>query len=398
MVVYYPREVEEVVRKSLSSDQSAIIVGPRQAGKTTLLRYLSETTGIPYYNLESPRIRRLFENVDDVPHVLGKRFFLDEAQRDHDIGQKLKYLVDEYSVVFAASGSGSFDVKVKVSGELVGRAKKVVLLPLSFGEFVRWRSSENVYEEYSEIRETSYRILSGEEDEPPITYSPELERLWEEYVVYGGYPRVVLEGQPDEKRELLRELVDMYIERDVIGGIGIKNYFGFLRLLELLSHTVTSIFKFSTAQETSGITYKTLQEYLSILLLTFVVFPVFPLPLSRASIRKAPKFYFYDLGLRNAVIDDFRPFSSRNDRGAILENFVARALYEHRKIHYFRSKGGQEVDFIYRNIPVEVKTQRKVSRTLYTIAKKLETPHSILISPGRFEKREGLFIIPPWFL
>ncbi len=398
MVKYLPREAEADVVRWLERGKSVVLVGPRQAGKTTLLKHLSEERGWEYLTLDDEAIRRLFEDVKDFARMYrGKTVLIDEAQYDENVGRKLKYLYDVEGMQFVASGSGSFDIKVRVSGELVGRAARVELLPLNFSEFVRWKMP-SIHDAYAECRDAVYRIVAGEDVEPPLRDIPQLAPLWREYVVTGGYPEVVLAEGVDEKRELLRQIVSLYIDRDVVGGLGVREYEKFRRAMSYLAYIVSAPLKKAALAEAADASYQTIQSYLSILMLTFVVFPVYALPVSAGSLRKMPKIYFFDNGLRNVLIGDLNPYARRMDRGALLENFVARHLRDRFQIHYFRTKVGGEVDFVAGRVPIEVRASGRISRALHGLMERLEAPHAVVVYEGKFRKEGDIYFVPPWFL
>ena len=383
---------EGEIERWLKRGKSVVLVGPRQAGKTTLLKHLSEKHGWEYISLDSPRYLEEFSRIEDIPKLHRSPLLIDEAQYDPEIGRKLKYLHDVEGFRFVASGSGSFDVKVKVSGELVGRAARVELLPLSFEEFVLWKD-ESTYELYKECREAIDRILKGEYVDPPVEYSARLEELWKEYVIYGGYPEAVLS---DMKEEILEQIFKTYIDRDVVASLGVRDYWKFTRLLRHIVNTLTTPFIKSTAQNYAEISFKTLESYISILYRTFILFEVPPLP-GYSSVKRSTKLYFYDNGLINTITGDFRPFNLREDAAKLLENFVARHLLERGRLYYYRSERG-EVDFVINRTPVEVKLGDRSNRALINLAERMNKPYGIVVRPGRFKKKEKVVFVPPWFL
>ena len=389
MVKYLPRLAEAEVEGWLDQGKSVVLVGPRQAGKTTLLKHLAEKHGWEYITLDIPRYQEEFSRIEDVPKLHSSPLLIDEGQYDPEIGRKLKYLYDVEGFRFVASGSGSFDVKVKVSGELVGRAARVELLPLSFGEFVLWRD-ENIWDVYRECRKAFGEVLEGRDREPPLEYSARLEELWKEYVIFGGYPEVVLH---QNREDMLEQIYKTYLDRDVVGFLGVREYWKFSKLLRHLVNTLTTPFKKSTAMNYADISYKTLETYVSILLRTFIVFEVPPLA-TYSSVKKMTKIYFYDNGIINTIKGDFRPFDTREDGAALLENYVARHLLDYGKVYYYRSDVG-EVDFVVRGTPLEVKLGDRASRSLYSLSQRLGR-RGILVRPGRFERREKVYMVPPW--
>ena len=398
MVKYLPRDVEIEVEKWLDRGLSVVLVGPRQSGKTTLLKHLADKHGWKYLTLEDPATLRAFNDIKTFARLHRGILLIDEAQLDPGVGRKLKYLYDVEEMKFIASGSGSFDIKVKVMGELVGRAARLVLLPLDFGEMVKWKTEDNVYELYLESREAVYRLLKGGDDELPVKELPYLEDLWKEYVVYGGYPAIVL-AEGKTKEELLDQLVIAYIDRDVVSSLGIRERIKFLKVAQFLAGSVGSPLKKNSAMEAAGVSFQTLENYLTILDATFITFAVPPFSRSLSNLRKAPKIYFYDTGFRNILLGDLRPFTLRQDRGPLLENFVARHLYQrNKKIFYYRTKSGGEVDFVVNNIPVEVKIGGKATPILHNLRKSLDSPFGVIIHLGPYSREGDIVRIPAYFL
>ena len=400
MVKYYPRKLETEVEKWIQKGKSVVLTGPRQAGKTTLLKHLAEKHGWPYYTLDDVEILETLRNVKEFARIYGDNVIvIDEGQYDRDIGRKVKYLHDVEGIRVVVSGSGSFDVKVPVTGELVGRAAKLELLPLSFDEFLSWRASANVQEVYLECREAAYRILSGEDDEPPVANVPALETLWKEYIVFGGYPEVVLEEGARAKEETIRQIISAYIDRDILGLLGVREHEKFRKTVEYLARIVGTPLKISSLAQSAGASYQTVRGYISLLTSTYVLFPVPPFPSSPSTLRKAAKYYFYDVGVRNEVVGDFRPFDLRQDQGALMENFVARHLkQEFGRVYHYRTKAGREVDFVVGKVPVEVKASGRVTRLLKNVERKIDASHSVVIGTRPFSRENTTYYLPVWFL
>lgn len=400
MVEYLPRKLETEVEKWVQRDKSVVIVGPRQAGKTTLLKHLAEKHGWPYYTLDDIEILETLRNVKEFARIYGeKMIIIDEGQYDKEIGRKIKYLHDVEGIRVIVSGSGSFDIKIPVTGELVGRAARLEVLPLSFDEFLLWKSDENVYDVYSECREAVYNILRGKDDEPPVTDISAIRTLWKEYAVFGGYPEVVLEDNINAKEERIQQIISAYVDRDIVGFLGVREYEKFRKTLEYLARIVSTPLKIASLTQSAGTSYQTATNYISLLISTYILFSVPPLPTSAGTLRKASKYYFYDTGVLNEVVNDFRPFDTRQDQGVLLENFVARHLkQEFGRIYHYRTKAGGEVDFIVMNVPVEVKLSGKATRMLKNVEKRLESPHSVVIGQGPFSKRNTTYYVPAWFL
>ena len=396
MVKYFSRIVEERVRKFLGMGKSVVVVGPRQAGKTTLLKHLSEVYGAPYFSLDDPETLEALKDVKVFRKLVeGQIFFLDEAQRDEEIGRKLKYLHDLEELRFVVSGSGSFDVKVKVSGELVGRAFRVELLPLSFGEFLLWKD-ERLYGLYDECKETVWSYIR-EGERIDCTDIP-LKNKWEEYVTFGGYPEVVLSDSAQEKWEVLSQILFSFVDRDALSAFGVRRRSLFLDVLRLIAKSVGSLFSKSSVASALGTTYHTIDQYIAILLYSFIVFEARQPLRSFSDIRKRPKLYFYDLGLRNLLTTDKRPFPLRDDKGRILENYVARRIREEEETVTFYRKKKTEIDFLVRNTAVEVKLTPKPTRAIIRAVEEGLVERVLLVGGERVSEAKGIPVVPPWMV
>ncbi len=396
MVKYFPRVAEGRVKKFLEMGKSVVLAGPKQAGKTTLLKYLSEVYNAPYFSLDDPEILELLKDVKTFKNfVRGSLFFLDEAQRDEEIGRKLKYLHDLENLRFVVSGSGSFDVKVKVSGELVGRAFRVELLTLSFGEFLLWKD-ERLYNLYDECREQIWSYIR--EGERIDCRDLPLKSKWEEYVTFGGYPEVVIGDSVQKKWETLSQILFSFVDRDALSAFGVRRRSLFLDTLRLIAKSVGSLFSKSSVADALGTTYLTIDHYIAILTSSFIIFEARQPLTSFSDIRKRPKLYFYDLGLRNLLSTDKRPFSLRDDKGKILENYVARRVREEEERVTFYKKKNLEIDFLVENTAIEVKLAPKPTKAIIRAMKEGLAERVLLVGGEKVSTIKGILAVPPWML
>ncbi|HDJ96749.1 MAG TPA: ATP-binding protein [Candidatus Aenigmarchaeota archaeon] len=395
---YYPRKIEEKLDKWLKRKEFILIRGPRQAGKTTLLLRLKEKLkNSEYVTLEDPEWRDAFqEDVKGVVETFLRRnkslLLLDEAQYIKDIGEKLKLIYDLYAdkLKVIATGSGSFDVKVNVGKHLVGRVAYFELMPLSFEEFVLWKDKRL----YEILRNYIYSfekfVSTGKLNVKPV-FERSFRSLLEEYIVYGGFPAVVRENDIEMKKEILKNLEITYLEKDVGFFFGVRQLEKFRRLLKFLSFNVGDILKFSTACSTVGMDYKTLENYLEVLSQTFIIDLVPPFHRNISTeLRKAKKVYFFDTGLRNAILNNFVTLDSRKDCGHLLENFVwiqLRQLLD--EVKFWRTTGKAEIDFIgfkeNKFFPIEVKTTgSKTSKSMVRFIETYEPKVAVVFTFSRF--------------
>ena len=272
---------------------------------------------------------------------------------------------------------------------MVGRAKRLVLLPLSFEEFIQWKRPE-LLDHYRKIREW---IWKQNDQDPPFREHPTLEILWKEYVRFGGYPEVV---KGEEKKELLSVILENYVDKDIVADLGVRSREAFVEVLKVIAASLGSPISKNKIAETVGINYRTVEHYLSLLKETFLTFEVPRLAGTVKSIRRRKKLYFIDVGIYNWLLGDFRPFDLREDRGKLLENYVARLLFQRKEEFYFYRTPSGEVDFVTSHVAIEVKTGGRIPKLLRRMAE--EGKRTLLVTPGRLDERKGILKVPPWFI
>ncbi|MEM3503547.1 MAG: ATP-binding protein [Nitrososphaeria archaeon] len=398
---YYPRKIEEKLDQWIDRREVLIIRGPRQSGKTTLLLHLKEKYGGSYVTFEDEEMLSTFE---EAPKEFIERFlksgkeilFLDEAQYCGKVGKNLKLLFDLFSdkVKFIITGSGSFDIKVEVGKYLVGRAIYFELFPLTFEEFLLWKAKDlhKIFVGYrSQVEDF---ILDGKSLDCKPAFQKEFNSLLEEYLVFGGFPAVVKEKDEQVKVELLKNLARTYIEKDVFFFLNVREIEKFRKLANYLSLTIGSILELSSIMREIGMDYRTLDNYISILLNTYIISLVPPYYKNLVTeLRKAKKVYFTDTGLRNSLISNFLPLENRVDKGALLENFVYNELKSSGyNIKYWRTTGKAEVDFIIEKhgqvVPVEVKSLGKIERGFINFINMYKPKNALVLTDREFTVKE----------
>jgi len=295
------RTIESGLRKAIISgpDRGIVLYGPRQAGKTTLLKHIFTTVKQPALWLTGddlrtqelfgePRLDRLEEAVGD-----SKLVVIDEAQRIPNIGLSTKLLIDEFHIRVVLSGSSSFDLANKVSEPLTGRITTMFLYPLSISEL-----SKDILTKQSDILEGLLR--------------------------YGMYPAVQARRGELEKEHYLADLINTYLYKDMLMIEGIRKPKKLLDLLSLLALQVGSEVSIAELCSRLGLSRPIVEKYLNILEKMFVIVNVRGLSRNlRKEIYKTSKYYFLDVGLRNALIRNTNPLSIRSDSGVLFENFCA---------------------------------------------------------------------------
>jgi len=365
--------VSRLQAPSLHQDRVSLLIGPRQSGKSTLIwRCLKQQPGpYLYVNCEEPSLRELAASpaffLDEVESIApdASGFFFDEVQHLEEAGLFLKGLADlMVHKPIVATGSSSFHLRSKTRESLAGRAERHLILPFAFDEV---RSEHRA--------PTVQAVMEG--------------RIWEDLLLWGGYPEVYLST---EKQAVLNRLVEAFILRDASDLYHIKNPAAFRRLLGLAASQIGDLTNFSNLAEALGISVNTVSQYLSILEESHIIQMVPPyVGGKRAEITSRPKIYFIDNGLRNALFGGFTPLEGRNDIGKLMENLVFTELCKYTNplldaIHFWRSSSQAEVDFVlvrdHRLVAVEVKALRMkkpgVSRSLRSFIDAYK-PHKVLV-------------------
>jgi predicted AAA+ superfamily ATPase len=327
-VIYYTRAIQSIIQSRLFSGKAIILYGARQVGKTTLVRTLmqSYSDDALYLNCDEPDIReKLTEKTSTELHALlgsKKLIVLDEAQRIRNIGLTIKLIVDNYpDVQVIATGSSSLDLSNSLVEPLTGRKIELTLFPLAISE-----------------------LLS---QETPL----ELQRRLERYLIYGQYPGIIHADDPETS---IREIAKSYLYRDALEYQTVRNPDMIRKLLQALALQVGAEVSYTELAGLLGIDKVTVSRYISLLERSFIIFTLPPLSRNlRKEIGKMHKVYFYDLGIRNALINNFNSLSLRNDIGALWENFVIieRIKINHNKqkyvnTYFWRTYDHQEIDYL----------------------------------------------------
>jgi len=310
-----------------------IIQGPRQTGKTTLIQNnLSSMKQYKqiYLTGDSIEAKTIFSSQSlDTISSFAKNYDLiaiDEAQKIEGIGLGLKILVDHIPEIrVIATGSSSFDLVNKIGEPLVGRATRLNLYPISVAELQS--DGLNAYE---------------------------IQQNLQQYLIYGFYPEVITAETILQKREYLRNLVDMYLLRDVLEFAGIKGLKFIVSLLKLLAFQIGNLVSLTELGQNLQANVRTVAKYLDLLEKTYIIKSLCGFSRNqRKEITKKNKYYFFDTGVRNALIGNFNEMQVRNDVGALWENFLVMERLkkqEYTRLHannyFWRTWGGQEVDWV----------------------------------------------------
>jgi predicted AAA+ superfamily ATPase len=324
-----PRIIIKSIQNDLFKGKAIIITGPRQVGKTTLLEALRNDHKLNtlWLNCDEPDIRLSLENVTStqLKAMIGKHLlvFIDEAQRVKNIGLTLKLLVDHFKKVqIVATGSSALELANEINEPLTGRKREYHLYPFSTAEMIN---------------------SSSEREE---------KRLLEQRLIYGFYPDIV--NDPGNAQRSLMALSNDYLYKDLLSLESIRKPALLEKILLALAFQIGSEVSFTEIAQSVGADIKTVEHYISLLEKCFIVFQVGAFSRNlRNEIKKGKKIYFYDNGIRNAIIKNFNGIQMRQDIGALWENFL---MSERRKFndynnhfvnsYFWRTHAQQEIDLL----------------------------------------------------
>lgn len=323
------RQIESNIEKDFFKGKIIVILGARQVGKSTLIRMLPFCLSNDTLLLdgENADVHQLLQNANSerLKQLAGnnKVVVIDEAQKIENIGSILKLFAD-YSkhIQVIASGSSAFELRNSLNEPLTGRKFEYNLFPLSFSEMVQ---HSNLLQE---IRQLPQRL------------------------VYGFYPEIVT--HPNDAERMLRFLSDSYLYKDIFLFRGIKKPEKMLELLKLLAWQIGSEVNYNELSRVLKIDNQTVESYIEMLEMAFVIYKLPAYHTNhRTELKKSKKIYFNDLGIRNALINDFRPIEIRNDAGALFENFVINELRkqnEYKQVfanfYFWRNTEQREIDLV----------------------------------------------------
>jgi predicted AAA+ superfamily ATPase len=357
-MAYIKRTIEAKIEHLMENRRALFILGARQVGKTTLLKRTIEKVGndrAVYFDLEkAEHLRGLSGSVDDVVRYITQSIknpherayiFIDEVQYIHDFSKTVKYLVDHYSDKFKLimTGSSSLLIKQTFKESMVGRKDILELYPLSFKEFCLFKGEDRIFELLSEGRDSVIANLS-------VRYA-ELTRLLQEFMIFGGYPEVVLTENKEDKVNLLNDIIGSYILKDVKYLFKIDNIDQFNHLVRYLAVSIGKELNIKGISREVGLYWETVQKHILALQESYILSKIRPYHSNLTTeLRQMPKVYFTDLGVRNTLINNFNELDLRPDRGEIFENYVYNQLYLGKsllaEIKYWKTRNGQEVDFV----------------------------------------------------
>jgi predicted AAA+ superfamily ATPase len=322
------RTLEKLLKSKLHSGKAIVLLGARQVGKTTLLNMLfGNSDAVLWLNGDELDVQTLFATISAtrLKAIFGtkKIIVIDEAQRIQDIGLRMKLITDQIpEVQLVVTGSSSFELANKLNEPLTGRKWEYKMHPLSFAEMV------------------AHHGLLDEK------------RLLEHRLVYGYYPEIITAS--GHEKELLKQLSSSYLYKDVLLLEQIKKPERLIALLQALAYQVGAQVSFNELSRLTGLDAKTVEKYIEVLEQTYVVFRLGSFSRNlRSELKKSRKIYFYDNGIRNALIANFNHIELRTDAGALWENFIVSERIKRNQntqnwanSWYWRTKEQKEIDYV----------------------------------------------------
>ena len=371
------RQIETKAEEYLKNSENHkifFIWGPRRSGKTTVLKKLSQELNVPIFNFDwlsdqekfVPNRENLQKIVASCPVIL-----IDEVQNHPEATIALKILVDHFAVKIIATGSSELRQKTKNFDSLAGRFTECYCLPLSFFEIAK-NNPVPAHEEKNKMQN------------------------WLEHnQIFGAYPEVASAATDSAKIEILQNILDTYVLKDIIALYDLRNAKLAKDILTKIALQIGQEVSLRELANSTGATATTVNNYIEIFIKNYILIPV---PSFKTNARKAvsshKKFYFLDLGLRNILVRDFRSLNLRPDQGNVFENLLAIETWKKIKndklnlsLYFYREYSGQEVDFViedyYKNYHCfESKLQTKNIPAIFPLAHKLTvvTPQNIVES------------------
>jgi len=389
--MYIHRFLEKKIDKYLDKKEIIAILGARQCGKTTLMKHVFEKIKKPkkaiFISFEDREILELF--IKDIKEFVDRYIrevdflFIDEFQYAKQGGKQLKYIYDAYDTKIIISGSSAPDLSIQSIKYLVGRIFVFQLNPFSFDEYLQYKDTK-IYNSY----------LKKDLSEPVIKT---INSYYDEFVIYGGYPRVIISKDKGEKEEVLKGIYNTYFLKEIKEILQLQTDFKLSKLIKILALQIGGLANYNELSSTVSMDYHDLLKHLNILKQTFIILESRPFFTNKKKeLVKSPKIFFLDNGLRNFIIRNFQKLNDRTDYGNLNENFIASELIKNEiDLKYWRTKVGAEVDFIYeRNgkiIPIEVKSNLispKITRSYRNFLQEYKSKKGFVFSKNYFFKKK----------
>lgn len=405
------REILDKIRPWLGKEKILIIKGARQVGKTYLLKEIKKDL-----EAKGKKVAYLFaDDLDNKPilkslaaielyleqyHNFPNEFLylmIDEFQVLPEAGLLLKNIFDKHKdkIQLIVSGSSSLDIN-KNSEYLTGRAIHFNIERINFKEFFDFKENISTKrykpDNFKEL-ETFYK-----------TFKSKLDLSLNSYLSYGAYPEVLTTQAAEEKEEILKSIIKTYIDKDIINQLNIENVAGFNNLIKILAGQIGQLVNSQELANTANISINTLKKYLEILSGTYIIDLVRPYFKNiRSEISKMPKVYILDIGIRNYLLRSFSV--STHVQGEVMENFIYTALlaqYAKEYIHFYRTNGGAEIDFVIEDKNNELtlceakcRNKIKVPVIMKNFAERYgNVGKKLIVTKDILKKENGIYFVP----
>lgn len=385
------RNIYKKIKKHFDKKEITIISGIRQCGKSTVLHKLrtnlnTEGEKTLFLNFDFEKDKKFLKTQEALVNKLQFEFgnkkgyvFIDEIQRRENAGIFLKGIYDlKLPYKFIVSGSGSIELKEKIHESLLGRKRIFEMTPITFTEFVDYKTNYK----YSDRLDKFFDI----EKETTNNYL-------KEYMNYGGFPRIVTEKDIEEKIELINEIYNSYIEKDLISLLNINNPELFKDIFRILASLSGKLLNYTSITNDTDTSMQTLKKYIYFAEKTYSVHKIRPYYNNAGKeIRKAPMIYFTDIGLMNYTLGKYGNLNNSMDFGFVFQNFIFNILKEklskNHEIKYWRTTDKAEVDFVIDKIteviPIEIKYKmlknEKVTRSFRSFINKYKPKNAYLVN------------------
>ncbi len=378
--MYIKRELESQIIPFLTKKEIIAVIGPRQSGKTTLIKNILSNLNkakVNFISFDDIEALEIFSN--DIKsfiklYIEGYDYvFIDEVQYAQESGKKLKFIYDTVNVKLFISGSSSAEISIKSLKYLVGRIFIFELLPFSFAEFLQAKDKK------------LHEIFSSKQFGDEL--NNQFNKLILEFITFGGYPRVVLSETTEEKITVLKNIYSTLILHEARDLLGLSDLDKFTKLVKALSLQIGNLINFAELSELTGLSQPKLKKLFETLERLYIIKRCLPFGKNkRTELVKNPKIYFIDTGIRNVSLSAFS--ETRSDLGALYENFVfSEFLKKGKTLNYWRTKNGAEVDFIDEGVPIEIKTSPRIGKSLHSFISKYRPAKAFVVSEK--EKTSG---------
>jgi uncharacterized protein len=366
----FKRKILPKLLDNIENNKIIILTGPRQVGKTTLLKMIyakiAQKSKAIFLDMDLTANQEFGKDLSKFISYLNlngysqkeERFyvFVDEFQRLPEMTMVFKNIYDNYpNIKIFASGSSSLSIKKSAKESLAGRKFIFEIFPLDFEEFLDFKEDEEAKRYFRNINNLQ---------EGKITLPQKLQELREEFFVFGGYPEVVLQNDYQEKKKILKSIFDLYAEKDAMLFLGVENIWAYKKIIQLLAVDSGSLLNYNNLAKESGIHNETVRSYISMLEETYLIKILRPFSANKHNeIIKSPKVYFLDNGVRNYFLNNFNKLGKRVDKGSIFESYILQEIVKNNtrncNVKFWRTKQKDEVDFVLEKengiFPVEAK-------------------------------------------